>query len=47
MCLPSDMGAGGWGPETGIVYGHTTRTPKMDVWRDWYVELAGKRHSVY
>jgi len=47
MCLPSDIGAGGWGPETGIVYGQTTRTPKTDVWRDWYVELAGKRHSVY
>jgi hypothetical protein len=47
MCLPSDLRAGSWGPETGIVYGQTMRTLKMDVWRDWYVEPAGKRHSVY
>ena len=47
MCLSSDPGVGGWGPETGIVYGQTMRTPRMDVWRDWCVELARKRHSVY
>jgi hypothetical protein len=47
MCLPDDLCAGGRGPETGIVYGQTTRTPTMAVWRDWYAEYTGERHCMY
>jgi hypothetical protein len=43
MCLPSDLCADVWGPETAIVYGQTTRTLQMAVRRDWYAGLEGER----